>query len=55
MTALEAPVNESAKLEAELRHGDPDERLRIFLEGWFRGIAGALEELAVELDRQAGG
>lgn len=50
LKAIEAPVDEAAKLLTEIN--DPNERLTILVNGWFRGIAGALEEIASELDRR---
>jgi hypothetical protein len=52
VAALEAPVAEAEKLLAETPHADEHTRLSILMTGWFRGVAGALEELAVELDEQ---
>jgi hypothetical protein len=49
-TALEAPVAAAEKLLDEMDDGDPHERLVIQLDGWGRGIADALEEIAVDLD-----
>lgn len=50
--AIEAPVTEAEKLLAEAQHADEHTRLTILMTAWFRGIAGALEELALELDEQ---
>jgi myo-inositol-1-phosphate synthase len=49
-TALETPVAAAEKLVAELPEDDVHERLGIQLDGWGRGIADALEEIALELD-----
>jgi len=49
-TALEAPVTAAEKILDELPEGDAHERLGIQLDGWGRGIADALEEIASELD-----
>ena len=48
--AIEAPTAEAGKLLAELREGDDHERLTILIDGWGRGLAAALEELALTLD-----
>jgi hypothetical protein len=48
--AIEAPTAQAERLLDEARHADPYDRLTILLNGWFRALAGALEELAVELD-----
>ena len=48
--AIEAPTAEAQKLLAETPHADPYERLSVLVSGWFRGLAAALEELAVEID-----
>ena len=49
-TALETPVVAAEKLAGELSEEDAHKRLAIQLDGWGRGIAGALEEIALELD-----
>lgn len=48
--AIESPVAEAERLLAEARNAKRSERLTILMTGWFRGIAGALDELAIELD-----
>ena len=48
--ALAGPTGEAEKLLNELRHGSTEERLTILIDGWCRGIAGALEELAISID-----
>jgi hypothetical protein len=48
--AIESPVAEAEKLLAEAPHAKRTERLTILMTGWFRGIAGALDELAIELE-----
>ena len=48
-TALEAPVLAAEKILDELPEDDSHERLAIQLDGWGRGIADALEEIALEL------
>ncbi|HEX3806747.1 MAG TPA: hypothetical protein VHV52_08195 [Gaiellaceae bacterium] len=50
--AIGDPVNEAEKLLAEAQHADEHTRLTILMTGWFRGLAAALEELAIELDEQ---
>ncbi|HZQ82243.1 MAG TPA: hypothetical protein VFB25_09750 [Gaiellaceae bacterium] len=52
VTAIEARVIEAEKLLAEAVDADEHARLSILITGWCRGIAGALEEIAVELDEQ---
>jgi hypothetical protein len=49
-SALEAPVVAAEKILDELPEDDVHERLSIQLDGWGRGIADALEEIALELD-----
>lgn len=49
-TALESPVTAADKLVGELSDDEVHKRLAIQLDGWGRGIADALEEIAVELD-----
>jgi hypothetical protein len=49
-TALETPVVAAEKMLDELPEDDVRERLAIQLDGWGRGIADALEEIAIELD-----
>lgn len=48
--AIAVPVAEAEKLLAELQDADADVRLSILVSGWFRGLAAALEELAIALD-----
>ena len=48
--AIESPVVEAERVLAATPHAKPHERLSILMTGWFRGIAGALDELAIELD-----
>jgi hypothetical protein len=50
LRAIEAPVEEAAKLLAELTDADAHTRLTIALDGWGRGLAAGLEELAVAVD-----
>ena len=53
--AIEARVEESAKLLAESSESDVETRLAMRIDGWGRGLAAGLEELAVavaELRRQ---
>jgi hypothetical protein len=49
-TALETPVDAADKVLGELSDDEVHKRLAIQLDGWGRGLAGALEEIAVELD-----
>jgi hypothetical protein len=49
-TALETPVTAADKLVGELPDDEGHKRLAIQLDGWGRGIADALEEIALELD-----
>ena len=48
--AIEGPVADAAKLVDEAAHADDHTKLSLQLNGWFRGISAALEELAVELE-----
>jgi hypothetical protein len=48
--AIAGPIAESEKLLADLQAGDAETRLSILLSGWFRGVAAALEELAIAVD-----
>jgi hypothetical protein len=48
--AIDAPVTEAAALLDQARDASESERLLIFVNGWFRGISAALEELAIEID-----
>lgn len=48
--AIESPVAEAERLLAEAPNAKRSERLTILMTGWFRGIAGALDELAIELE-----
>jgi hypothetical protein len=54
--AIEAPVEEAEKLLNELKDADGETRLSILISGWSRGLASALEELAIAVDelRQPG-
>jgi hypothetical protein len=54
--AIEAPVGEAEKLLSELKDADGDTKLSILISGWSRGLAAALEELAIAVDelRQTG-
>jgi hypothetical protein len=47
--AVEAAVRDAADL-AERSNADGETRLRMVVDGWGRGLAAALEELAVSLD-----
>ncbi|HZP72310.1 MAG TPA: hypothetical protein VFA97_02925 [Gaiellaceae bacterium] len=48
--AIERPTNEASKLLAELQHASDAERLTVIVDSWCRGLASALEELAIGLD-----
>ena len=48
--AIAGPVAEAEQLLADLQDADADTRLSILVSGWFRGLAAALEELALALD-----
>ena len=48
--AIEAPVGEAEKLLNELKDADSGTRLSILISGWSRGLASALEELAIAVD-----
>jgi len=48
--AIASPVDDAERLLAQTPHAGDHERLTILIEGWFRGLAGALEELAIEVD-----
>jgi hypothetical protein len=48
--AIEAPVGEAEKLLSELKDADSETRLSILISGWSRGLASALEELAIAVD-----
>jgi hypothetical protein len=47
--AIEAPVTEAAKLLNESTGADVETRLAMRIDGWGRGLAAGLEELAVSL------
>ncbi|HEX6789049.1 MAG TPA: hypothetical protein VF091_07390 [Gaiellaceae bacterium] len=49
-TAIETPVLAAEKILDGLPDDDAHKRLAIQLDGWGRGIADALEEIALELD-----
>jgi hypothetical protein len=54
--AVEAPVGEAAKLLDASPNADAHTRLTILIDGWGRGLAAGLEELAVavrELERSS--
>jgi hypothetical protein len=48
--AIDSATSRAEKNLAEAPNADPHERLTILVNGWFQGIAAALEEIAVELD-----
>jgi hypothetical protein len=51
--AMNASTARAEKILAEAAHADQHERLTILINGWFQGIASALEEIALELDTRA--
>jgi hypothetical protein len=53
--ALDGPVEEADKLLSELTTASSETKLSILISGWGRGLAAALEELAIAIDdlRQA--
>ncbi len=48
--AITEPVSESERLLDQLESSDLEAKLSILISGWGRGLAAALEELAVALD-----
>jgi hypothetical protein len=54
--AIKAPVEDAEKLLNELKDADSETRLTILISGWSRGLASALEELAIAVEelQQAG-
>ena len=48
--AIEAPVEEAAKLLAEASEADAETRLAMRIDGWGRGLAAGLEELAIAVE-----
>lgn len=48
--AIEASVADADKTLSQTPNAGDHERLTILVDGWFQGLAGALEELAVEID-----
>jgi hypothetical protein len=48
--AIEAPVGDAEKLLNDLKDADSETRLTILISGWSRGLASALEELAIAVD-----
>jgi hypothetical protein len=47
--AIEAPVDEAAKLLEGTQSGDVETRLAMLIDGWGRGLAAGLEELAIAI------
>lgn len=47
--AVEAPVDEATKLLGESRDADVETRLAMRIDGWGRGLAAGLEELAIAI------
>jgi hypothetical protein len=52
--AIDGPTGDAEKLLNELQHASSDEKLIILINGWCRGLSGALEELAISIDDLAG-
>jgi hypothetical protein len=48
--AIQAPVEAAADELRELQDADAETRLTVLIDGWARGLAAALEELAVAID-----
>jgi hypothetical protein len=48
--AITAPTDEAARVLEQLRSASEVERLTIVIDGWCRGLAAGIEELAVSLD-----
>lgn len=48
--AIESAVADADKTLSQAPHAGDHERLTILLDGWFQGLADALEELAIEID-----
>jgi hypothetical protein len=48
--AIQGPVEQATKLAADVPEDDPHTRLTILIDGWGRGLAAGLEELAATLD-----
>jgi hypothetical protein len=48
--AVEGPVAEAVKLLDEARSADTETRLMMLVNGWGRGLAAGLEELALAID-----
>jgi hypothetical protein len=48
--AIQAPVEAAAEELRELQDADAETRLTVLIDGWARGLAAALEELAVAID-----
>jgi hypothetical protein len=47
--AIEAPVDAATKLLDEMPKGDVETRLAMLIDGWGRGLAAGLEELAISI------
>ena len=52
--AIAERVDASEQTLLELEHADDLTRLTTFASGWFRGLAAALEEIALEIDQLRG-
>jgi hypothetical protein len=48
--AIQRPVDDAEQELRELQDADPTTRLTVLIDGWARGLAAALEELAIALD-----
>jgi hypothetical protein len=48
--AIQAPVDVAEQELRELQDADTETRLTVLIDGWARGLAGALEELAIAVD-----
>jgi len=48
--AIQAPVEAAAQELRELQDADVETRLTLLIDGWARGLAAALEELAIAID-----
>jgi len=48
--AIQAPVDTAERELRDLQEADAETRLTVLIDGWARGLAAALEELAVAVD-----
>jgi hypothetical protein len=51
--AIQAPVDAAEQELRELQGADVETRLTVLVDGWARGLAAALEELAIAIDELA--